>query len=361
VKAISFPAPRTVEIIDIPAPQLGPEDVIVDVHYVGLCGSDLNTYRGLFPLVAYPRIPGHEVSGVVVAKGERVPESISEGDRVMLSPYSNCGVCPACRVGRPNCCQFNQTLGLQRDGAMTSRVAVRYGKVFSSRVLSFKELALVEPLSVAYHAANRGRVTEVDTVLVIGCGTIGMGVISAAARKGATVIATDIDDAKLETARTFGAAHTINSTKQDALGVVDELTNHEGASVAIEAVGLPETFRLAVDAVAFAGRVVYVGYAEKKVSYDTTNFVRKELDIMGSRNALRVFPAAIRMMERRQQPFMDLITKIYPVDETAQAFRDWDAAPGRFTKILIDLKTTTVEGGRNDARRKEYEDESPSE
>jgi threonine dehydrogenase-like Zn-dependent dehydrogenase len=345
MKAISFAAPRKVQIVDIPTPQLGPEDVIVDIHYVGLCGSDLNTYRGLFPLVTYPRIPGHEISGVIAAKGEQVPESVNEGDRVMLSPYSHCGICPACRVGRPNCCQFNQTLGLQRDGAMTSRVAIHYSKVFSSKVLSFEELAIVEPLAVGYHAANRGRVTEVDTVLVIGCGMIGIGVIAAAARKGATVIATDIDDAKLIDAKKFGAQYTTNSTKENMSAVIGELTDHEGVSVAIEAVGLPETFRLAVDAVAFAGRVVYIGYAKKEVSYDTTNFVRKELDIIGSRNALRVFPNVIKMMEKRQpfdrlrtpQPFMDLITNIYPFYETAQAFRDWDAAPGKFTKILIDM------------------------
>jgi len=337
MKAISFSAPRKVETITMPAPQLGPEDVMVDIHYVGLCGSDLNTYRGLFPLVTYPRIPGHEVSGGIVAKGEQVPESVNEGDRVMLSPYSHCGLCPACRAGRPNCCQFNQTLGLQRDGAMTSKFAIHYSKVFPSKVLSFQELALVEPLAVGYHAANRGRVTEVDTVLIIGCGTIGIGAISAAARKGAMVIATDIDDAKLADARKFGAQYTINSTKENELAVIGELTDREGVSVAIEAVGLPETFRLAVDAVAFAGRVVYIGYAKEEVSYDTTKFVRKELDIMGSRNALRVFPAVIKMMERRQQPFMDMITRIYPFDETAQAFRDWDAGPGKFTKILIDL------------------------
>lgn len=338
MKAIFFPAPRKVEIVDIPTSQLGPEDVMVEVHYVGLCGSDLNTYRGLFPLVTYPRIPGHEVSGVIVAKGERVPESINEGDRVMLSPYSHCGLCPACRAGRPNCCQFNQTLGLQRDGAMTSEFAIHYSKVFSSKALSLQELALVEPLSVGYHAANRGRATEVDTVLVIGCGAIGIGVISAAVRKGATVIAADIDDAKLAEAEKFGAQYIINSSKQDVLAVVAKLTDREGVSLAIEAVGLPGTYRLAVDAVAFAGRVVYVGYAKEDVSYDTTNFVRKELDIMGSRNALRVFPAVIKMMEKRQQPFMDLITKIYPLDEAARAFHDWDAAPGKFTKILISVK-----------------------
>ena len=122
------------------------------------------------------------------------------------------------------------------------------------------------------------------------------------------------------------------------LEVVKELTNGEGVSVAIEAIGLPDTFRIAVEAVAFAGRVVYVGYAKKEVTYDTTHFVRKELDIMGARNALRVFPAVIKMIEKRQQPFTDLITRTYPFDQTAQALADWDATPGKITKILIKLK-----------------------
>ena len=338
MRAIRFPEPGKVEIVEIPEPQVGPEDVLVEVHYIGLCGSDLNTYRGLFPLVTYPRIPGHEISGVILAKGEKVPVSINEGDRVTLSPYSNCGVCPACRAGRPNCCQSNQTLGVQREGAMTKLFAIRYSQVFFSKELSLEELVLVEPLSVGYHAANRGRVTEIDTVLVIGCGTIGIGVIAAAVRKGATVIATDIDEAKLADATKFGAHYTINSTQQNVLDAALELTDQEGVSVAIEAVGLPETFRLAVDAVAFSGRVVYVGYAKKEVCYDTTQFVRKELDIMGSRNALRVFPAVIKMLEKRQQPFFDLITKVYPFDGVEQAFQDWGAEPGKYAKILIDLK-----------------------
>ena len=312
---------------------------MIEVRYVGLCGSDLNAYRGLMPLVTYPRIPGHEVSGIILAKGDAVPTSINSGDRVMVSPYTNCGLCPACRIGRPNCCQFNHTYGVQRDGVLTHQFAVHYSQVFVSKILSQKELALVEPLSVGYHAANRGRVSEVDTVLVIGCGTIGVGVIAAAARKGATVIGTDIDDTKVAEARKFGAQLTINSTKQDVLAAIHELTGSEGASVAIEAVGLPETFRLAVEAAAYAGRVVYVGYAKSEVCYDTTDFLRKELDIMGSRNALRVFPAVIKMLEKRQQPFVDLITEVYPFDRTAQALHDWDADPTKFTKILIEVST----------------------
>lgn len=338
-EAVSLTTPGRVAIIDIPAPQPGPEEVIIEVYYVGMCGTDLNSYRGLMPLVTYPRIPGHEISGIIVAKGAQVPPAINEGDRVMLSPYSHCGLCPACRQGRFNCCQFNQTLGVQRDGALTQRFAIHYSKVFTNKTLSLPELALVEPLSVGYHAANRGRVAEVDTVLVIGCGTIGLGVIAAAARKGATVIATDVDETKLATAKKFGAQYTLNSAQQDALAALQELTGGEGVTVAIEAVGLPETFRLAVAAAAFAGRVVYIGYAKKEVSYDTSQFVRKELDIMGARNALHVFPAVIKMLEKRQFPFTDLITRVYPFAETAAAFHDWDAAPDKFTKILIEVRT----------------------
>lgn len=337
-EAVCLIAPRHIEMVHISSPSLGPEEVMIDVRYVGLCGTDLNSYRGLMPLITYPRVPGHEISGTVVAKGVQVPPAVREGDTVMLSPYTHCGLCSACRIGRFNCCQFNQTLGVQREGALTHRFAIHYSKVFATQALSLRELVLVEPLSVGYHAANRGRVSEVDAVLVIGCGAIGIGVIAVAARKGATVIVADIDDAKLATARKFGAQFTINSTQQDVLATIYELTQGEGVNVAIEAVGLPDTFRLAVEAAAFAGRVVYIGYAKKEVSYDTSLFVRKELDVLGSRNALHVFPAVIKMMEKRQFPFDDLITRVYPFSQAAHAFHDWDAAPNQFTKILIDLE-----------------------
>lgn len=338
MKAIRLTAPRALELIEVPPPAPAAEEVLVDVGYVGLCGSDLNAFRGAFPLMRYPRIIGHEVSGVVAAKGQRVPDAVQLGDRVVLSPYSECGVCPACRAGRPNCCAFNETMGLQRDGALCDQFAIHCSKVFTSRTLTLPELALVEPLSVGYHAANRGRVSEIDTVLVLGCGGIGIGVIAAAARKGATVIAVDVDNGKLAAAARFGADITLNSATQDILATVAELTHGEGVSVAIEAIGLPETFRLAVDAVAFAGRVVYVGYAKKDVTFNTTLFVRKELDIMGARNALRVFPAVIKMLEQREQPFAELITRLYPFAETAGALADWDADPARFTKVMIDVK-----------------------
>jgi threonine dehydrogenase-like Zn-dependent dehydrogenase len=338
MEAVSIVEPGKVDIVEIAEPEMGPEDILLDIHYAGLCGSDLSIFRGLMPLVQYPRIVGHEISGKVLHKGANVPDSLDLGDDVMISPYSHCGVCPACRAGRSNTCQFNQTLGIQREGALAKSLAIHYSKVHKSTILNLHELVLTEPLSVGYHAANRGMVTEADTVLIFGCGTIGMGALCACVRKGATTVVVDIDDNKLQHARKMGANVTVNSRQEKLMDFIMDLTDDEGVDVAIEAVGLPETFKSATELVTFAGRVVYIGYTKTEVSYDTKLFVQKELDIRGSRNALHVFPAVIKMLEQREMPFESLISKIYPFAETGQALADWHSDPGAVTKLLIDVK-----------------------
>lgn len=321
---------------DVPVPEPGAEDVLLKVRYVGYCGSDLNTFRGLNPMVSYPRIPGHEISATIEAAGKSVPEPWRSGVHVTLSPYTNCGICPACRCGRPNCCRDNQTLGVQRDGALTEFLVVPWTKLFTSPSLGLKDLALVEPLTVGGHAVERGAVTPDETLVVLGCGTIGLGAIAAAAFRGARVIAVDIDDVKLELAARMGAATCINSTSCDLPATISKLTGGDGPSVVIEAIGLPATFRAAVDMVAFAGRVVYIGYAKKPVEYETKYFVQKELDIRGSRNAMPVdFANVIRMMETGHVPVTELISRIYPFEKAGQALHDWAAEPTLFTKILV--------------------------
>jgi len=335
MKAFAITKERSVQAIDIEEPVPGADEILLEVHYIGLCGSDLNAYRGLMPLVTLPRIPGHEISGIIIDKGNQVPSSFKTGDKVTVSPYTNCGVCPACRTGRVNTCEFNQTLGVQRDGALTRKIRIPYDKVFTSEILSLEELALVEPMSVGYHSANRGEVRETDTVLILGCGVIGMGALCATVRKGATVIALDIDDKKLEIAQKFGAAYAINSRNENALSRIKELTRNEGVNVAIEAVGNPATFILALEAVSFAGRVITIGYSKEEVHFNSQLIVRKELNLYGSRNALRVFPSVIRMFERREKPYLNLITKAFSYDQTPEAFKFWDENPGSVSKILI--------------------------
>ncbi len=338
MKAYAIKEPGKIIEKETGEPVLKSNEVLIEIVYLGLCGSDLSAYRGQMPLFSYPRIPGHEISGRVVDKGAYVPDLFTVGDKVTVLPYTSCGVCPACRNGRENTCEFNETLGVQRDGALTPYIAVPYEKVFSSKILSLKELVLTEPMSVGYHGANRGRISETDTVAIIGCGTIGMGALCAAVRKGAEVIAIDINDIKLKKAQQFGAGYVINSAKEDVRERILKLTNKEGVSVAIEAVGHPEAFELAIELVAFSGRVVSIGYSKKDVEFNTRLIVRKELDVLGSRNALRVFPAVIGMLEKREMPYTEMITKVFPFGESADAFEYWDKNSGTVSKILIEMK-----------------------
>jgi len=241
--------------------------------------------------------------------------ALPAGTDVTMSPYTNCGKCASCRRNRPNACQFNETLGVQRDGAMAEYIAMPAEKLYPAK-LSIKELCLVEPLTVGFHAVARGRVTGQDTVAVIGCGGVGLGAVAAAHVAGARTIAVDVDDIKLSIAMKAGADHAINSREGPMRDQLLELTNGLGPDVVIEAIGLPETFRAAVEEVAFTGRVVYIGYAKEAVAYETRLFVQKELDIMGSRNALpEDFRRVIRMLENRLFPVEDAVSVTAPIEE----------------------------------------------
>jgi threonine dehydrogenase-like Zn-dependent dehydrogenase len=336
MKAFYITQPHQTEIRDIPMPTIGVDDVLLKIRMVGYCGSDLNTWRGKNPMVTLPRIPGHEVAATIEKVGANVPSDFKPGLNTTLSPYSACGQCPSCRRGRVNACQFNQTLGVQRDGAMTQYLAIPWKKLYPSSKLSLRELAVVEPLTVGFHAADRGRVTAADTVCVLGCGAIGLGAIAGAAFRKSKVIAVDLDDEKLALAQRIGACHVINTARQDLHQELQRLTQG-GPDVVIEAIGLPATFKAAVEEVAFTGRVVYIGYAKEPVSYETKLFVQKELDVLGSRNALGDFAQVITMLEQKGFPADALVSSVVPLRQAGQALVDWDANPGKVNRILVDL------------------------
>jgi threonine dehydrogenase-like Zn-dependent dehydrogenase len=321
----------TATLVDAPLPSpIQHDEVLLRVNLVGMCGTDLTTFRGNNSMVTFPRVPGHEVAATVVEGGILAP-----GTKVTLSPYTSCGICSSCRRGRPNACRDNQTMGVQRDGAMTEYITAPSNRIYTAN-LSLKELALVEPLTVGAHAAARGRVTDADTVAVFGCGGIGLGAIAAAAFRGARTIAIDMDDRKLEVARKAGAQHLIHTGREDLHVRLSELTGGDGPDVIIEAIGLPLTFRAAVEEVAFTGRVVYIGYAKEPVSYETRLFVQKELDILGSRNALpEDFESVIRMLEAGNFPVDDAVSTIVPPEQAAAMLADWSEHPGKFTKIMV--------------------------
>jgi threonine dehydrogenase-like Zn-dependent dehydrogenase len=228
---------------------------------------------------------------------------------------------------------------VQRDGALTEFIAVPWRKLFTSARLDLRALALVEPLTIGGHAVDRAQVTAADSVCVLGCGAIGLGAVAGAASRGARVIAVDVDDAKLELAAKAGAFCGLNSARADLHGELGRLTAGEGPDVVIEAIGLPATFQAAVAEVAFAGRVVYIGYAKQPVEYQTKVFVQKELDIRGSRNALPGdFQAVVALLEAGSFPLDGVVTRVYPFHQAGQALADWSASPVSFTKILVEIQ-----------------------
>jgi len=336
MKALVLQKPGQASIEMVPDPVLTDGDLLLKVRIVGFCGSDLNSFRGLNPLISFPRILGHEVCATVV-EGK---SGFAAGTDVALSPYTSCGNCASCRRGRPNACQLNQTLGVQRDGALTEFIVMPAEKLYPAK-LTPKELCLVEPLTVGFHAVARGRVAASDTVAVLGCGGVGLGAVAASSSRRATTICIDVDDDKLELARLAGCVHAINASRERLHERLLEITEGRGPDVVIEAVGTPATFRAAVEEVAFTGRVVYIGYAKEPVTYETRMFIQKELDILGSRNAQpEDFHAVIKLLEARKFPAEQAVSLVVSLDEAPGALRSWSENPSSFRKILVALDGT---------------------
>ena len=336
MKAIQISGLRQMEIVNVPEQELKAGEVLLRLEYVGFCGSDLSTYLGKNPMVKMPVIPGHEVGAVIEKVGAEVPEGLKPGMVVTCNPYTNCGKCASCRNQRVNACQHNETLGVQRNGAMREYIALPWEKVIPAGLLSPRTCALIEPMSVGFHAVNRAQVTDIDVVVVIGCGMVGMGAIVRSALRGATVVAADIDDEKLALAKEMGASYTINTKTEDVHARLLEITSGFGPDVIIEAVGSTPTYQMAVNEVAFTGRVVCIGYAKSDVSFETKYFVQKELDIRGSRNAQpQDFRAVIHYLERGTCPVDRLISAEVSLEEAPEAMRKWEENPGKVFRILV--------------------------
>ena len=336
MKAIQIKAERQMAVVDVAEQEMQRDEVLLRLEYVGFCGSDLSTYLGKNPMVKMPVIPGHEVGAVIEKVGADVPETLKPGMVVTCNPYTNCGKCASCRNGRVNACEHNETLGVQRNGAMREFLVLPWQKVIPAGDLSPRTCALIEPMSVCFHAVNRAQVTDIDTVVVIGCGMVGMGAIVRSALRGATVIAADIDDEKLALAKEMGATYAINTKTEDVHARLQEMTGGFGPDVMIEAVGSPVTYNMAVNEVAFTGRVVCIGYAKTEVSFQTKFFVQKELDIRGSRNAQPSdFRAVIHYLERGTCPVDRLISDEVSPKGAPEAMQKWAENPGKVFRILV--------------------------
>ena len=338
MKAVRIAAPMEMGVAEIEKPVLGAGEVLVKIRYVGFCGSDLNTYLGRNPMVRMPVVPGHEVGAVIEEVGAGVPANLAKGLVVTLNPYTNCGHCASCRNGRYNACEHNETLGVQRQGVMCEYAVLPWQKIIPAGDIPVRTCALIEPMSVGFHAVARAGVTDSSYVRVIGCGRVGLGAVMRASLRGAHVIAADIDDEKLALAREAGAAYTVNTMTDDVHAKIQEITGGLGADVVIEAVGSPVTYVMAVNEVGFTGCVTCIGYAKSEVAFQTKLFVQKELDIRGSRNATPAdFRAVINCINTGRYPVEKFISRVVKPEQAAEAMKEWSENPGKVFRILVEF------------------------
>ncbi len=338
MKAIVINQPGEVEIRDIEKPVPKEGEALLKILYGGICGSDLGSYRGTFAYFSYPRTPGHEFSAEIIEVGDN-DKGLKKGMIVTCNPYFNCGECYSCQRGLVNCCTTNQTMGVQREGAFSEYITMPLDRIYDGKGLSAKTLALIEPFCISYHGVARANVQAGDKVLILGAGTIGVLAAVAAKSFGATVYISDVAEQKLTYAKEFGVdGILLNDSPENFDKRVQEITGGCGFDVTIEAVGLPSTFQNCIDAAAFGGRVVLIGVGKKNLDFNFTLIQKKELNIFGSRNAMKKdFLELIDIVKSGKIELDKICTNIYPFAKAAQAFDEFDKNAGSMLKVMIEF------------------------
>lgn len=339
MKAIVINKPYDVQIVEQkkPIPQKG--EALLKILYGGICGSDLGSYRGTFSYVTYPRKPGHEFSAVIV-EIEPNDKGLEPGMIVTCNPYFNCGECYPCKTGHVNSCMTNQTMGVQREGAFSEYITMPIERIYEGKGLPPKTLALIEPFCIGYHGVRQADIKPKERVLVVGAGTIGVLAAVAAKAKGAIVYIADIAREKLQyVLNEFDLDGIIlNENEEDLVGKAKKITGGDGFDVTIEAVGLPSTFQNCIDAVAFGGRVVVVGVGKKNLNFNFTIIQKKELKILGSRNAHKTdFLELIDLVKEGKVDLEKIITNTYSMEEAPRAFKEFDENSGSMLKVVLEF------------------------
>ena len=339
MKALQLTEPKRFEIIDVDSPPSpGPDEVLVKINRVGVCGTDIGGYLGKFPFFSYPRIPGHELGVTIAATGRDVTH-VREGDRCAVEPYINCGHCYSCRKSATNCCQTNKTLGVMCDGGLTEHMLLPARKLHPAPELTSEQAALVETLAIGCHAVDRGGVAEGENVLVIGAGPIGLSAFEFVKIAGARPIVADLSESRLAFVRDkMGVADTVQiaGDASDA-DRVRALTDGAGCEVVIDATGNHHSMAAALNFAAFTGRVVYVGITQQTLQIPhPPAFHSRELTLLASRNALPGdFTRIIDLIGRGEINTDTWITHHAAFDEVPQRFDDWlDPAAGVLKAII---------------------------
>jgi L-iditol 2-dehydrogenase len=341
LKALLYTAPYTLEHTDWPEPQVGDDDILVRVKACGICGSDVAGHTGKTGRRLPPLIMGHEAAGVVERTGKRV-KGFAPGERICFDSTVYCNQCPACKKGLFNRCVKRQVLGVsvpefKRHGAFAEFVTVPHWICAKlPEGMSFVQACLLEPASIGTHAANRPQISSGDTIAVLGAGTIGLFILQAARLRGATAIACDINDFRLDLAKQVGADACINSAKINLKDEIQKRTDGRGADATFEAVGFGETFRQAISITKTGGAVVAVGNLQKETEFNLQELVSRELTFIGSYASAGEFRTCIDLIATGKINVGPLVSEVLPLQEGPAAFKRLLEGKEHLLKIVLE-------------------------
>lgn len=327
--------PGRFELKEKAPPSISSGEALVRIHRVGICGTDLHAYSGNQAFFTYPRVLGHELAGEVLELGSGV-SNVAVGDRVIIMPYLHCGTCIACRRGKTNCCARMQVLGVHVDGGMQQEIAVRADLLLPSNERSYTEMAIVEPLAIGAHAIRRANLEAGETIVVVGCGPIGIGLLKLAQLAGSRVIAVDVNADRLAfVSNQLGIEHTVLATDQP-ISQVEQITKGDLATAVFDATGNRRALESGIQYMAHGGRYVLVGLSKGDLMFQHPAIHAKETSLLCSRNAtLADFQFVINQIE--QFPTEAFVTHRVSYHQMIDHFDTWLQPESQTIKAMVDF------------------------
>ncbi|MCU0324230.1 MAG: zinc-binding alcohol dehydrogenase family protein [Spirosomaceae bacterium] len=337
MKTLVCTIPHQFDYQEADKPVLNPNQAILKIRRIGICGTDLHAYEGTQPFFNYPRILGHELAGDIVEIEEN--DEFKIGETVTFIPYFNCGTCVACRANKPNCCTNIKVFGVHIDGGMAEYVSVPTYSLVHGEGLSYDELALVEPLAIGAHGVRRAGVEQGEFVLVVGAGPIGLGIMEFARIAGAKVIALDINDNRLAFCKEkLGVEFVINGMTENVVERLSEITNGDMPTVVIDATGSLKAINTAFSYLAHGGRYVLVGLQKGEIAFNHPEFHKREATLMSSRNATRQdFEHVVDSMKKGLVKPTTYITHRVDFEDVKDNFESWLNPANGVIKAMVSL------------------------
>ena len=327
---------------DVPEPEYGPDDLLVQVKACSICGSDVHGMDGSTGRRIPPVIMGHEASGIVAAVGANV-KGFAVGDRITFDSTIYCGSCFYCRKGQINLCDHRRVLGVscndyRQNGAFAEYVAIPHHIAYHlPEGISFEKAAMVEPVSIAVHAVSRSPLRLNDNAVVVGVGMIGLFIVQILRQAGCNkIIAVDLDSNKFDLARQFGATHCLTADQSDLVSQILELTDGHGGDIAFEAVGITPTVKTATAVLRKGGALTLVGNLKPQVDFPLQSVVTREISVFGSCASNGEYQICLDLIKRGKVKVDALISATAPLQEGAVWFeRLYNKEPGLMKVILV--------------------------